>query len=314
MKTLFINKTASTALALLVATGAFAVPMQMAMAEGQKVGQAVKAPQQNKDHQTSQHKKAHNDKAAAKRKEIVSEAVTAIRETQNALKALDNGKAKDALKALEVATGKLQVILARDPKLALAPLAVNTVTHDVLVDVTAVKVLKKAALFALQKGQLQTARRLIRDLASETVIKVANIPLVTYPAAIKEAVKRIDAGKTEEAKMVLQSALDTLVVTETIIPLPVVSAEYLLVSAEKLAKQKKRTDKDNAALTKLLVAADKELKLAEALGYGTAKDFKNLYAEMDKIRAKTSDGKSGTGFFAKIKGFLKDAIGSSQKK
>jgi hypothetical protein len=39
-------------------------------------------------------------------------------------------------------------------------------------------------------------------LASETVISTANIPLATYPDAIKEAVRLIDQNKTEEAKAI----------------------------------------------------------------------------------------------------------------
>ena len=51
-------------------------------------------------------------KTTDKRKEIVSEAVSTLRETQDALKLLDDGKSKEALYAVERATGKLEIILA----------------------------------------------------------------------------------------------------------------------------------------------------------------------------------------------------------
>jgi len=39
---------------------------------------------------------------------------------------------------------------------------------------------------------------------------------------------------------------------------------------------------------------------------------KNLYQQMEEIEDKTEGGKSGTGFFTKIKEFLKDTVNSSQ--
>jgi hypothetical protein len=74
-------------------------------------------------------------------------------------------------------------------------------------------------------------------MASETVVSVSNIPLATYPAAIKDAAKLIDENKTNEAKSALQTALNTQVVTETIIPLPVVLAQASLKEAETLAEK-----------------------------------------------------------------------------
>src|ERR1700679_1777639 len=56
-----------------------------------------------------------------KRRTLMADATSAIQETQTALRFLDNGNTKGALAALERATGKLDVILARDPTLELAP-------------------------------------------------------------------------------------------------------------------------------------------------------------------------------------------------
>lgn len=257
--------------------------------------------------------KAH-DQAEEKRKKIVKEATSAIRETENALKSLDEGKNEEALAALERATGKLEIILAREPDLALAPSGMDVVTYDVLGSVDSVKKLTEDAEEKLEDGRLQEARHLIRDLASEIVISVSNIPLATYPDAIKRAAKLIDDGKADDAKRVLQTALNTLVVTDSIIPLPVMIAEQLLKDAEPLAEKSDRTDEEIKKIADLLKKARAELKFAEALGYGSKKDFKNLYEQLDMIEEKTERGESGKGFFAKIKGYLKDAVGSSQSK
>ncbi len=252
------------------------------------------------------------DQTAEKRKEIVNEAVTALRETHNALKALDEEKSKEALSALEKATGKLEIILARDPTLALAPTGVTAVTQNVLGSLKAVKDARKDAKNMLDDGKVQEARRLLRGLASETVISTTNIPLATYPLAIKSAAKLIDEGKTEEAKNVLQTALNTMVITQKVIPLPVVSAEALLAEAETLAENKERTEDENQRLSGLLEAAEVEIKFAQALGYGQKKDFERFYDEIGAIQEKTSGGKSGVGFFDKIKGFMGSMTTDSQ--
>ncbi len=208
-----------------------------------------------------------------KRKTLLGDATGAIQDTQAALKHLDESKPKEAMAALERATGKLDIILARDPKLELAPAAVGVVTYDVQGGLDAVKKVRHQAEDFIADGRLQEARRLLKNLASETVISVTNIPLATYPDAIKSAVKLIDQNKKDEAKRVLQTALNTQVVTDTVIPLPVVKAQEALKSAESLAEKKNRTKDDNDRLKASMDQAREHLEFAQALGYGTKKDF-----------------------------------------
>ena len=249
-----------------------------------------------------------------KRKTLMSDATSAIQETQAALKHLDDGNAKEALAALERATGKLDVILARDPALRLAPAAVGVVTYDLQGGVDTVRKARKQAEDLMDSGQLQAARHLLTDLASETVISVTNIPLATYPDAIKSAVKFIDENKKDEAKRVLQTALNTQVVTNTIIPLPVVKAQESLKAAETLAEKKNRTKDDNDRLKASMDEARGQLEFAQALGYGTKQDFDKMYAQLADIRSKTADNNSGTGWFSKIKASIEDFLRSSQPK
>ena len=247
-----------------------------------------------------------------KRKTLMADATSAIQETQTALKQLDDGNTKEALAALERATGKLDVILARDPTLALAPAGVGVVTYDVRGGLDAVNKVRQQVENFMDAGQLQEARRLLKNLASETVISVTNIPLATYPDAIKSAVKFIDQNKKDEAKRVLQTALNTQVVTDTIIPLPVVKAQEALKNAESLAEKKDRTKDDNDRLKASMDQAGGQLEFAQALGYGTKKDFDKMYTQLTEIRAKTADNKFGTGWFAKIKASIADFLKSSQ--
>jgi hypothetical protein len=241
-----------------------------------------------------------------KRKEIIDEAVAAVTETKNALKALEEKKTKDALAALERATGKLNIVLAREPKLSLAPVEVEVIAHDIYTTVDAIKKVRKQAEEYLDDGQVQKARMLLRDLASELDISVVSLPLKTYPAAIAAVTPLIDQGKIEDAKLALEAALNTLVITDHIIALPILRADMKLAKADALAQKEGRSEEDNKNLAKLLNEAREQLKFAEALGYGTKKDHKMLYSEIDTIESKTKGGKSGKGFFANVKEHLSE--------
>ena len=246
------------------------------------------------------------DRVAGQRKKIVEEAVAAIEQTQKALQALNEGKTDDALKALEATTGKLELILARDPKLALVPVSVDMVTYDLFASVDTVKASIKEARDLLDDGKVQEARSLMSNLASEVVISTTSIPLATYPDAIKAISPLLDKGETEKAKLALQAALNTLVVTTEVVPLPLLRSQHMLAAAEKLAEKKSRSDEDSKQLDQLLKAADEELKMAEVLGYGTRKDFEPLHKQIDEIKEKASGGKSGKGWFDKLKQQLSD--------
>lgn len=252
------------------------------------------------------------DQTEEKRKTLMADATGAIRETQNALALLDKGKKKPALAALERGTGKLELILARDPKLALAPAAVHVVTFDVQEGIDEVKKVRAAAEALIAEGRLQEARHILANLASETVISVANIPLSTYPAAIKEAAKLVDQDKVDEAKRVLQTALNTQVITNTIIPRPVASAGESLKVAETLAEKKDRTADESKRLSASLAEARGHLEFAQALGYGTKSDFQQMYDQLKEIEQKTAGEKFGTGLFAKIKSSITNLLKSNQ--
>jgi hypothetical protein len=243
-----------------------------------------------------------SDKVDEKRKEILADASVAIDETRKALQALDEGNTEEALAALEMVTGKLELILVRDPALSLAPVDVQVVTHDLLASPDTVKAIIHDAENYLEDGEIQKARPLVANLASEIVISSTSIPLATYPAAIKAIAPLIDEGRLDEARAGLQAALNTLVVTtDEIIPLPVLRAQQLLMKAEALAENQERTVKENETLTDMLAAARVQLNMAELLGYGSKKSFMPLYEQLDMIEDKIAGGKGGKGWFDKIK-------------
>ncbi len=264
---------------------------------------AIKAQKQSKASQSVQTQVDKNiaDKTAEKRKKILKEAVEAVLNTEKALIALENNKTDEALKLLESVTGKLDLIMARDPDLALAPVDIKETIIDVYTDIDSIKAMTKEAEKALDKGRLQEARDLIKGLASEIIISTTSIPLATYPDTIKTIAPLIDEGKVDEAKLVLHDLLNTLVVTEHVIPLPLLRANLLMAEAEALTENTKRTEKENKVLDGLLKAVKHQLKLAEALGYGDKESFEPMYDQIEKIEDKVSGGKGGKGWFDKLK-------------
>ena len=242
------------------------------------------------------------DAAADKRKKLLADATAAIAETKKALQALEEKKNDEALKALALVTGKLELILARDPKLALAPVDTEVVSYDLFASLDTIKGAIEQARKHLVRGEIQKARPLVAALASEIQFRTTSIPLATYPAEIKAIAPLIDAGKVDEAKAKLQVALNTLVITtDEVIPLPKLRAENLLKEAQALAEKKDRSKEDNDKLAVHLKSAREQLQMAELLGYGTKKDYKPMYEQLAGIEKKSAGGKSGTGWFDKIK-------------
>ena len=239
--------------------------------------------------------------AAKKRAELTQDAVTGFTKTQEALTLLDAKKTKEALDALELASGKLELVLARDPKLALAPVDIRVITHDIYANVESVEKAVKLSRELLGDGEVQKARPIIANLASEIVIETENLPMATYPAAIKSAARLIDSGKIDDAKAELARALNALVVTSVAFPLPLLRAETMLAKAEKLAENEKRDAKQNEELSTLLSSVRTEMELAQALGYGKKADFKPIFDQVKSIEQKSAGGKSGNGWFDELK-------------
>jgi len=264
-------------------------------------------PQANQSVHPEANKKTA-DAAAEQNQQLIADARTAIAETEKALQALKENKKKEALDALAVATGKLELVLARNPKLVLAPVNTVVVTQDLVTNRDRANAVFKQAKEYLSDGEIQKARPLVANLASEIQYRTTNVPLETYPKAIKAIVPLIDAGKIDEAKAGLQATLNTVVITTEVVPLPKVRAEQLLKEAQSLAEKKDRSKEENDKIAKYVQSSREQLEMAELLGYGNRKDYKPMYEQLDEIAKKSGDGKSVIGWFDKIKKQLSDLI------
>ncbi len=287
------------------------------------VNSETRNPAEGSDSVESEVASKGQDEISTKRKALVKEAITALSETKKALKALEDDRPKDALTALAKVTGQLEIVLSRDPHLAFVPIDVEVTSHDIYADLQTINHVKEQATELLGNGEVQQARELLSGLASELVMNTISLPLTTYPDAIKAIVPLIDEGKIEEAKKGLQAALQTVVVSNRlVVPLPILRAEVLLNQADDLAhKLEHPEEKDETKIGEEATAeqpqdpaaqkdevlaklenAQKQLAMAEALGYGIKED---RYEEFEKniatLEAKVRGKESTTGVFSSLK-------------
>lgn len=246
---------------------------------------------------------ATDDAVAEKRRQLLDEAIAALRESETALEALDEGDTEAALEALAIVAGKLQIVVGREPSLALAPVDVSVTRRDILAgDPDTIRAMREEIEEVMEDGSIQEARLMLRDFGSELVIEVLNIPLETYPAAIRRVAGLIDDGETAAAKAALTRALNTLIVTESIIALPVLRAESMLEQAQALANKDEPTDEEHKQLAELLADVETELALTEAFGYAEeTRSYDALMADLRKLRKKADSGEDTRELFGAIR-------------
>jgi len=249
-------------------------------------------------------------KAADIKKELNQKAIKAIADTYKVLDLLNQNKPKEALNLLKNVIGELEVILAANKNVSLIP--INSYTIVVDTDLTPKQIGEKITEVKtrLNHGDVQGARTLLDTLQSEIDIVIENLPLATYPDAMKLASKYIIDGKLDEAKSLLQIALNSMVVKKIVIPIPLVRASDLIAEASKVAK----TNKDQAL--KYLNEAKKQLELAKVLGYGKdqPKVYKDLQERIDsikkEIKGKNKAAKMFEELLKKLKEFKKRLMSS----
>lgn len=239
---------------------------------------------------------AAKHEVARRRQHLAHEAVVANDEILRAILYLHSKDTHRAFRMLSKADGQLNVLLARDPKLKMAPIDVHVNVIDVELNAGKIKQSVKDAQAALAKNDIQGARELLGPLASEMHVDTDYLPLDTYPKAIKLASAQIQAHKLQAAQGTLEDALSSIVTSEDIVPLPPLVAEGDLLQAESLLQ--KQPHKSKHAVIKLLDGADGQLADAEALGYGS---YKQIHKEIASVKDKVAGGASKPGMFEHLK-------------
>ncbi|HEY2585755.1 MAG TPA: YfdX family protein [Tepidisphaeraceae bacterium] len=225
------------------------------------------------------------------------DAAAAIQETHNALKAIAEGKKDQALAAIERATGKINVLVARKPATGLLPVDAQVTVIDVApIDSGAIRQIAKSAERAVKERDYPEARVVLYNLASEIRVRTYHLPLATYPAALDTAARLLDQGKNREAEAVLRNALNTLVVIDRVLPIPIVTAQAEINAAEA------QRDKDKASAQRALAVARAELERARELGYaGSDPEYAQLTQAVSDLEKQVEGNENTTSAFAKLK-------------
>jgi hypothetical protein len=239
-------------------------------------------------------------------KSLDRDAMAAIEETQNALKAIDANKPDDARSAIERATGKISILTARKPATGLLPVDASVQVIDTApLDIKEIRRIGKAAENATDDKDYPAARALLQGLISEIRLRTYNLPLASYPLALREAARLMDEKKPEEAKATLLTALHTLVVIDRVTPLPLLTAQVAISQAQE------QRDKDKSQAESLLAVAKHELACAKELGYaGKDPEYVALNQAVEDVQKQLKSGNDVTSAFAR----LKDGVASFFKR
>ncbi len=230
---------------------------------------------------------------------LTNEALTTISQTQNLLKEINEGNSKAAIKKGKELIGDLEVLLAKDPSLALIPVNVAFQKEEFVADVETVRKSTKLAKKAMNKGYYRVASDLLKDLRSEMVINTYLIPTATYPEAIKASVIALEENNPDLAKIILFEVLNTVVIEKVVLPLPILKAEQMIIEAA--AVDAKDHDNVNAVIN-LLNNAEYQLQLAEELGYGKKdKDYAMLSKAIHELKKSVEEKKDSSSKFDDLK-------------
>lgn len=240
--------------------------------------------------------KQRQDAQQQAEKTLDKEAISAIEETNRAVNAIAANKTEEALAAIERATGKINVLLARNPANALIPVSLQVEVIDAAPrESKAILELAQDASRAVDARDFPAARVLLYGLTSEIRVRTYNLPLASYPIALTEAARLLDQKKTHEANTVLLTAINTLAAIDRVTPLPLVLARAAIDQA------REQSEKDKAMAQTLLETAKKELQRSKDLGYaGRDPEYAALNSDISNLEKQVKGNEDATSVFAKL--------------
>lgn len=260
--------------------------------------QRMKAEQQARPDIEKQRKETEQRAANT----LNADAIAAIDETEKALNAISLNKIDEAIAAIERATGKLDVLLARNPDTAFVPVSFAVDIIDTAPQsLDAIRDIAEDVSWALDEKDFPSARVLLHSLMSEIRVRTLNLPLATYPDVLKESARLLGERKAQQANTVLLTALNTLVAVDQVIPIP------LLLARAAIDEAQSQRDSDKEAAHAQLETAEKQLERCKELGYA-ARDpeylvLRDSLSELKKQLKRNEDTGSA---FKKVK----DKLGS----
>ncbi len=201
-----------------------------------------------------------------------------------------------ARKSIETALGKLEVILALEPKATNIPVYVSAEINSLVTDIENLRSIKEEVTKAVEIGDMQMARKLLENLKSEISLETVNVPLGSHGNALREAVRLINKGDLVTAHELLRVAMNTLVVVKRTIPVPLLNSELLVDESAKVLE----SDPDSAI--GMLNEARIQIEISELLGYGyvATTEYSRLYADIMELEKKIVENKDSNDLYEKL--------------
>ena len=228
---------------------------------------------------------------------VLKEALAVVTQTNNAINFIHTGHVKKAEAAIKTALENTRTLLKKNPGADLFPVDESVNVHDLVTTIPQVVKAVKAANTAMTKGNYQAASALLNGLKSEMDIVTINLPLSTYPGGLKQALSLFGKNKTQQAQQVLLNMMNSLVVNQVVIPLPILRAQVMMAESRNLFNKKE----DKSKVTNLLENADYQLKLAQALGYRNFdKEYTDISKDIANVKNSVKKGNASQGIFDKL--------------
>ncbi len=226
-----------------------------------------------------------------------------IASTQYVIQDIEQNNVEKAKSDLQQLIGKLEVYLTKNPDAALVPVDVSYRKIETVNNIDTVRALAKTIKKAVKDGYYQVAKDMIGMMTSEMVISTAYVPVAAYLQGLKYAAALLDDGKTDQAMVLMQQTLSTVVVTTVSVPLPVLKAQIYIDQAAMLYA---KNHGDIEHIVNLLDNADYQLRLAEEMGYGKRdKEYKELYKAIKELKRAVKAKEESTEKFKALKDELK---------
>src|ERR1700684_2793098 len=173
---------------LVLAAGCKSAENTANVSQAKRVGETQPQPQANFDEQRQNAEKQARPEVEKERQSaqeqanqaLDQDAIAAINETQNAINAISQNKKSDALAAIEAATGKIDILLARNAKAALIPVASEVEVIDAApLDEKVVQALDHSVSEAVNNKNYPTARLRLYSRGGELARRRAHVPWPT---------------------------------------------------------------------------------------------------------------------------------------
>lgn len=233
---------------------------------------------------------------------LVKEAVNSLKDAHEALVLLEKKDKENAVKKLESALGKLEVILASKKVPEQLPIDSVVRIKEYVGTSKDIDTAVNMARTLLNKNKVQEARTVLMPLVSQIDVTTVSLPLGSYPDALKLAAKYVHSDELEKAKDVLGIALSTFASVTEVVPIPLIKASDLIAASSVIAKEDK-----NRAL-RYLDAASESLKVAHKLGYvsKSTTTYKVLQEQIEAVQKEIKGPNKAEKLFETLKASLKE--------